>query len=1043
MEVGVKTPLNYQHGAQHDEEDSSLMMADKTQAPHTEEDTHAKIRRKEEYDTVARILRPYCRFLVRWPVLVIGPVMFVFAWSIILSVIPALGSKDFPDFSEPTKGFEPRGTDISKRAAALSNLDKNRWGDYQLTNVPGTNYTGRLTSRKRRSTSLSLTSKLYTDFYFIYKASGNILTAQNLNNLCRLHKKYLRSYPRYDEYFNTQSDSTHHLANYIAALNNLADCDTLQENHVDHFKNILKQCYGYYKNGTLKTCVDSTDAFGCTNVKQLCHYNTSLHTPSSMKRLVYNSFYYLIDSASHSDLDNVQYTASIDSLTWYLRDPDSGFFEPLYNDRLTDLESVKIGDVQVAGFNMWNLKFYLFQTEIITQSLYIIAAIVLVILFIWFYSGSIFIGLMTLACIIIALAISYFVYGRVFDMNFFPFLNMVTLIFIVGIGADDAFVYTGIWGEARQIYPLNMYVYEECLIKWTIHSIRHALLAMLVTSLTTASAFYANVSSVVTSVKCFGLFAGTSIIINYLLMITLFPAVVILHEKYLGKCMSRLCPGACKDPAVPAEHQRVSALQRNLDDISNTLFSQYLPTAIIKFRWIWIVFLLALGIGGCVVTFSSPGLNPPSTGEFQMFTSGSPLEQYDLNLKKLFASGSGSGGDDRHVSFMFGIKAVDNGYHFDPDSRGTIELYDGLLDLGNVQTWLKGFCENLIRAPFIQRSPSCANLQLLYDSLEGACPIGQTTCCNLTLPVASDVFMKCFHSNIEEKTMGRTWFTIHDPIFDETSDLKVILISAETTYRYTDEFGYNRDASEEVDSWFNEQYSNITSSKFPGFWYIENHFYDLQLGLFEGTKESLGIAIGVAFIVILLTTLNVFLSLYSILTITFIISVTVGVLVLSGWKLNILESIVFSVAAGLSADFTLHYSVAYQTSLHKHDRVERVKESLSHIGPAILMGACTTFIAGLVMTPSAVLVYLQMAQFLMLVMFISWLFSTFFFLPVCAVFGPTGNMGQLTCKKVKKVQNSIRKNNNSTTTTNGMSNQNGAYNEGSTSKVEVPMEPIA
>ena len=75
------------------------------------------------------------------------------------------------------------------------------------------------------------------------------------------------------------------------------------------------------------------------------------------------------------------------------------------------------------------------------------------------------------------------------------------------------------------------------------------------------------------------------------------------------------------------------------------------------------------------------------------------MEQYDLKLKKLFASGSGSGGG-RYVSFMFGIKAVDNGYHFDPDNRGTIELYDGPLDLGNVQTWLKSFCDNLIKAPF-------------------------------------------------------------------------------------------------------------------------------------------------------------------------------------------------------------------------------------------------------------------------------------------------------------------------------------------------------
>lgn len=108
----------------------------------------------------------------------------------------------------------------------------------------------------------------------------------------------------------------------------------------------------------------------------------------------------------------------------------------------------------------------------------------------------------------------------------------------------------------------------------------------------------------------------------------------------------------------------------------------------------------------------------------------------------------------------------------------------------------------------------------------------------------------------------------------------------------------------------------------------------------------LGIAIGVAFFVILLTTFNLLLSLYSILTITFIISITIGVLVLTGWRLNIMESIVFSVAAGLSADFTLHYSVAYKSALVKNDRVERMKNALHHIGPAILMGAFTTFVSG-------------------------------------------------------------------------------------------------
>ena len=61
------------------------------------------------------------------------------------------------------------------------------------------------------------------------------------------------------------------------------------------------------------------------------------------------------------------------------------------------------------------------------------------------------------------------------------------------------------------------------------------------------------------------------------------------------------------------------------------------------------------------------------------------------------------------------------------------------------------------------------------------------------------------------------------------------------------------------------------------------------------------------------------------------------------------------------------------------------------------------------MIPAKVLVYFQMAQFLMLVMVVSWIYSTFFFLPLCMVIGPTGNFGQLTCSKLKTAKKSIRR----------------------------------
>ena len=61
------------------------------------------------------------------------------------------------------------------------------------------------------------------------------------------------------------------------------------------------------------------------------------------------------------------------------------------------------------------------------------------------------------------------------------------------------------------------------------------------------------------------------------------------------------------------------------------------------------------------------------------------------------------------------------------------------------------------------------------------------------------------------------------------------------------------------------------------------------------------------------------------------------------------------------------------------------------------------------MVPAKVLVYNQMAQFLMLVMVVSWFYSTFFFLPLCMAIGPTKNFGQLTCKKIKVAKETVRK----------------------------------
>lgn len=182
-------------------------------------------------------------------------------------------------------------------------------------------------------------------------------------------------------------------------------------------------------------------------------------------------------------------------------------------------------------------------------------------------------------------------------------------------------------------------------------------------------------------------------------------------------------------------------------------------------------------------------------------------------------------------------------------------------------------------------------------------------------------------------------------------------------------------------------------------WFISNlKFYDLQDSLSGGTLVAMALSVAVAFSVMLLTTCNIIISLYAILSIAGTIFVTVGSLVLLGWELNVLESVTISVAVGLSVDFAVHYGVAYRLA-PEPDREGKVIFSLSRMGSAIAMAALTTFVAGAMMMPSTVLAYTQLGTFMMLIMCISWAFATFFFQCMCRCLGPQGSCGQIPLPK--------------------------------------------
>jgi protein dispatched 1 len=204
-----------------------------------------------------------------------------------------------------------------------------------------------------------------------------------------------------------------------------------------------------------------------------------------------------------------------------------------------------------------------------------------------------------------------------------------------------------------------------------------------------------------------------------------------------------------------------------------------------------------------------------------------------------------------------------------------------------------------------------------------------------------------------------------------------------------------------------EQRNNLAKN---AFFVSEFDFYDLQKNLLNGTLQSFFITLGVVSFMMLIMTRNLLITFYAVITITMSISTTVGTLALLGWQLNIVESVSIILAIGLSIDFVVHFSITYcnlstcnlcvdgvTTMFFTRDNI--TKQTIRHVGSAVFMAGVTTLLAGISMRPSPLLPFQIYGIFLVTVIVYSIIYSFFFFLPICAIAGPTNNFCQIRFSK--------------------------------------------
>lgn len=863
----------------------------------------------------------------------------------------------------------------------------------------------------------------FKDTEQILAFEGDLLQVASIQAMCSLSTTVVHSHYLYPYICHLSTDykclPVISLGNVLASLKGKSSCQNITAGDVSDLRGRLAQCAQSYLDGYLKSDCGERKGLSnaCSQVPPVCTDMNAMYT--IMNYLIDKDFVEAIASQCQFKPDScVDHFPSLRYSISFLQAIDSSSdFEVIYKDKLTS--TVEKDGVSLVGFHFNGVAFKVFQERLLSDIVYPSLSIIIVFIIVWIYTRMLFVTALAIFAILSSMGIAYFLYTIVFGIDFFPFINLTAIVILIGVGSDDVFVYVDTWKQNKTSHP-------HASLEERVHrTLRHAALSMFVTSFTTSTAFFATSISTIVSIKCFGVYAGTSVLVNYVLMITWLPAVVVISDKYIDPLWERVTK------------ERFSSLEKIrivwnvcLEKLS-LLYTFVIPWIVSRVHIFLILSFVGLSIGMSVVVFHSPSLQLPTTSEFQLFLSSDILSTYDFKLAQHFDFQRSSAGDSTlSIAFAFGPIPKDHGSSFAPagdNPTGPVSFHQSPMVISEEgQLWLIKFCSDVRNATFYQQgNENCfiSAMEVWLQQLKetGNCDDYKATiqryaqsyqldniqaiCCDVILPTNATTFDTCLlHWSVSTHIYpyDASWYGPRFQIDTSAKQIQLIAILAavQSNRFYSNSYADMNSFYETVQNWL-DSISKSAPPELQGGWFTSPYslkFYDLQKSLSIGSVQSMGVSIALAFVVLFLTTLNLVISIYAIVSIAGTLVTTIGTLVLIGWQLNILESIAMSIAVGLSVDFAVHYGVAYRLCPEPL-RVDRTRYAIKHMGPAITMAALTTFIAGGMMMPSRILAYFQLGTFLMLIMFYSWLFANFFFLPVCYLLGPQRNFAQIKLPK--------------------------------------------
>jgi len=119
------------------------------------------------------------------------------------------------------------------------------------------------------------------------------------------------------------------------------------------------------------------------------------------------------------------------------------------------------------------------------------------------------------------------------------------------------------------------------------------------------------------------------------------------------------------------------------------------------------------------------------------------------------------------------------------------------------------------------------------------------------------------------------------------------------------------------------------------------HYFHLQKFMTSECISGIILSLLIAFVILCFATHNLYMSIFSVTTIAIIVCSVVAFAVWQGWKLGVVEAIIFVMVVGMSVDYVIHLSDAY-VECKATKRGPRTQEMLTKMGVSIVSGALST-----------------------------------------------------------------------------------------------------